>query len=251
MPQPLNRPAQRAVDDDPVAIASALLAATRAMERPDDPEVLEHAAQLGALRPEHFERDDPTRTAFWVNVYNALMGHAVVAFGLEEGARVPLGVFSRATYLIGGQAFSLHVIEHGLLRCNRPAPYTLWRPLRARDPRLAAAPSRFDPRIHFALNCAARSCPPIRSYAAASLDAQLDLATRAYVSQETRVDDRTGRLWLPYLCALYDRDFGDARAALRWVTPFLDEDLRAWVSAHPDASIGYGRYRWEISRSQR
>ena len=39
-------------------------------------------------------------------------------------------------------------------------------------------------RIHFALNCGARSCPPIRVYAAAKLEAQLNTAAKAFCSQE-------------------------------------------------------------------
>ena len=39
-------------------------------------------------------------------------------------------------------------------------------------------------RIHFALNCGARSCPPIRVYAAAKLETQLNTAARSFCSQE-------------------------------------------------------------------
>ena len=47
-----------------------------------------------------------------------------------------------------------------------------------------------DPRIHFAVNCASRSCPPIRAepYVAATLDAQLDDATRNYLASPDAVE---------------------------------------------------------------
>ncbi len=51
-----------------------------------------------------------------------------------------------------------------------------------------------DPRIHFAVNCASRSCPPIRpqAYVAASIDSQLDDATRKYLASPGAVELVTG-----------------------------------------------------------
>ena len=50
-----------------------------------------------------------------------------------------------------------------------------------------------DPRIHFAVNCASKSCPPIRPepYAAATLDEQLDDAARKYLASPEAVEVRT------------------------------------------------------------
>lgn len=245
----LNHPAASVGPDDPVAASRALLDAARAATRPDDPTLRAAAASLGAVDPRALPRDGGHRTAFWLNVYNALMRHAVLAYDLRAGTRVPLGVFARAGYGLGGQRYSLHVIEHGLLRRNRPAPYTFWRPLGASDPRAAAMPATFDVRLHFALNCAAASCPPVRAYSAEALDAELDRATRAYVTQETALHRDALRVEIPYLCGLYARDFGPRREALAWVATFLDDDDRAWIAAHADRiRVASGGYRWEVVR---
>jgi thiol-disulfide isomerase/thioredoxin len=68
-----------------------------------------------------------------------------------------------------------------------------------------------DPRVHFALNCGAASCPPIREYAGEPLDAQLDLATRAYlaVPGNIRWEPGTSTLYLSALFRWYRGDFGD------------------------------------------
>jgi Protein of unknown function, DUF547 len=240
----LNDPVSRDPLDDAAAWSATLLHAARTA-----PEELASLARcLGGIDPAALPHVGDARGAFWVNVYNALMLHAVRAFDLRAGRRVPLGVFGRARYRVGGGEFSLHVIEHGLLRRNRPAPFTFWSPLRRGDPRLEAMPARFDPRVHFALNCAAASCPPIRAYTAAGFDRELDLATRAYVAQECTVDARRGVVRLPYLCGLYDRDFGDAAAALRWLRPYLDEEVARWVDAHPEARLAFNNYRWDVVR---
>lgn len=245
----LNHPAaaptphgSRAVD-----LSLDLLAAARASGRTVSDSLRAAAAALGAVDPTRITPEGGARVAFWINVYNALMRHAVAAYPLIEGERVPLSTFFRARYRVGSSSFSLHQIEHGILRRNRPAPYTFWRPLSARDPRLAAMPRAFDPRVHFALNCAAASCPPVHAYTAAGLDAELDRATRTYVSQETLIDREARAVKLPYLCALYARDFGDPRAALGWCMGYLDPPERAWVEANRDrARVSFNGYRWAL-----
>lgn len=240
----LNDPVSRDALDDAAAWSATLLHTARTAPA----ELPALARRLGGLDANALPLLSDARAVFWVNVYNALMLHAVRAFDLRAGRRVPLGVFGRAQYRVGDAVFSLHVIEHGLLRRNRPAPFTFWSPMRGGDPRLAAMPARFDPRVHFALNCAAASCPPIRAYTAAGFDRELDLATRAYVAQECSVDARRGVVRLPYLCGLYDRDFGDAAAALRWLRPYLDEEVARWVDAHPEARLAFNNYRWDVVR---
>ena len=122
-------------------------------------------------------------------------------------------LFKRATHTRDGLDYSLDEIEHGLLRGNRRPPYGLRRLLRDGDPKLEAAPSRPDPRIHFALNCGARSCPPVRTYTAEGVDRELEAATLSYMEAESELDREAGVLTLPGVVKLYRSDFGpDARA---------------------------------------
>ncbi len=114
------------------------------------------------------------------------------------------------------------LIEHGVLRCNRRAPVSARRPFREGDRRLRALPSQFDPRIHFALNCGARSCPPIRRYSADSVLADLELATAAYLEAETTVEPN-GRVTLPGLMKLYLADFGGRDGALAFAAERVEE----------------------------
>ena len=55
-------------------------------------------------------------------------------------------------------------MEHGVLRANKGHPASGEPEFAASDPRHSVSLSVVDPRIHFALNCGARSCPPIRVY---------------------------------------------------------------------------------------
>ncbi len=184
---------------------------------------------------------DAARAAFWLNVYNARVRTAVRERGMRGNLRAYRGFFRTVGWEVGGRSISLHVMEHGLLRANRAAPWTFWRPLGATDARRGWAVSRLDPRVHFALNCGAVSCPPIRAYTAERLDEQLALATRSYLDGEVAVEGEALRL--PYLCKLYRGDFDDVRG---FAAAHVDAARAAWIRAHPGAPIRWGVYRWEI-----
>ena len=180
----------------------------------------------------------PERLAFWLDVYNARVKTATV--GMSGDLRTKRGFFKDTAYVVGGRRISLHEMEHGVLRGNRRPPYSPFRPLGGGDPRLAWI-VELDPRIHFALNCGAHSCPPIRAYTAERIDPQLTLATRAYLDGEVVVTGQT--LTLPYLCSLYANDFADVRA---FVAAHLDDTRAEWIRKNPRAKVTYGAYRWEI-----
>lgn len=175
-----------------------------------------------------------------MNLYNAVVLEAVRAEGLTGDLRRHRGFFHRAGTDVGGLRFPLHVIEHGLLRRARPAPWTFWPSLSPGDPRRVWMLDAVDARVHFALNCGARSCPPIRAYTPEAWHTQLDLATRAYLG-DVRVEG--GALVLPYLLKLYRRDIPDP---LRRFAGHLPEPVRDWLTRHPDPPIRWAPYDWQL-----
>ncbi|MEB3186225.1 MAG: DUF547 domain-containing protein [bacterium] len=99
-----------------------------------------------------------------------------------------------------------------------------------------------DPRIHFALNCGAVSCPPIREYEAEHLDAQLAIATRSYLADPAgcRFDAETRTLHLSRLFRWYRRDFGDV---LTFVRHHLEPE-QAEALEGPGLRIRYLDWDW-------
>ena len=84
--------------------------------------------------------------------------------------------------MIGGFLYSLNDIENGILRSNRQSMGTLYRkPFKAGDPRLKISLAHVDPRIHFALNCGAKSCPPIKTFSGDQVQDQLQVATSSFL----------------------------------------------------------------------
>lgn len=93
--------------------------------------------------------------------------------------------FSQIGYDLGGHFYSLNDIENGVLRGNRESMATLYRtPFSKGDPRLRVALPQAEPRIHFALNCGAKSCPPIKTFSADEVQKQLDVATESYLESD-------------------------------------------------------------------
>lgn len=187
--------------------------------------------------------DGPSRTSFWINAYNETLRRLVAERPMRRSVLLDLRRFGRPALEVDGLSYSLNQIEHGLLRGNRRPPSGLRPTLRAGDPRLDAAPGQVDPRIHFALNCGARSCPPIRTYDGDRLDEQLELATRSYLESESTVDRGDGRVKLPGLMRLYAADFGDRAEQLRFAAARLPE-LAAALDAGEGLRVTYARFDW-------
>jgi hypothetical protein len=152
--------------------------------------------------------DDPdASTAFWVNCYNA-----AVQDTLERDPAVyddRRQFFQSPRLTVAGTELSLDDIEHGLLRSSK------WKYGLGYVPRLF--PGKFeqrhrlpsvDPRIHFALNCGAESCPPILTYSADGIDQELDTATRSFLEQSSAYDRDADRVLVSRLFLYYRGDFG-------------------------------------------
>jgi hypothetical protein len=106
-----------------------------------------------------------------------------------------------------------------------------------------------DPRIHFALNCASRSCPPIGVYEAARLQQQLDLAARSFVDGSATLDRANGVITLSPIFKWYARDFGGRAGVISFLIAHLpDDDRRAWLSdLRVKAKLAYAPYDWLLN----
>lgn len=226
-----------------LALAASLSAALKQTDALT-PEVQRLADGLVTADLSQLDADGP-RLAFWVNVYNALMRHALLAFAPTGSVVTNLLLFERACYLVGGHRLSLNDIEHGVLRRNARALPFFCRRFSRRDARQALMVGRLDPRIHFALNCGAVSCPPVRTWDAGRLDAQLTQATEGYLRAFTQLDRARQTVTLSRLLFLYAADFGTRADAVRFTARHLEGDDAAWLEAHADdVTPRAGPYNW-------
>lgn len=190
--------------------------------------------------------------AFWINLYNTLVIHAVIEFRiknsiLEKGPQNLIRFFRRAAYTINGQRFSLEDIEHGVIRGNQGNPFFFTPQFTSKDPRINCVLEKFDPRIHFALNCASRSCPPIAVYSPETLDAQLNTATKNFINNE--VELKNNQLWISSIFNWYKSDFNGINGIKRILINHLPEnDKRVyWLNNYPNKRFRYSSYNWELN----
>jgi len=197
------------VPDDPVGLSQRLLETTRTGGDPGPClDALADASDddLAVLRA-----DRRAALAFWVNCYNA--GTQLLLErrpDLYESRLRTLRFFRAPALTVAGAPLGLDDIEQGILRGRSkyglgylPRFLVSSFETRYRLPEL-------DPRVHFALNCGAASCPAIRFYEPGRIDEQLELATRTYLDATVDYDPEAGTVRVPRVFLWYRGDFGGA-----------------------------------------
>lgn len=152
-------------------------------------------------------KTEAEKTAFWINVYNGLTNYWIITKGIQKSMMEQPLLVMFAQMVVGGYKMTLDDIEHGILRSNRRSTYKLWRQFSNKDTRNQLKVAQVDYRIHFALNCGAKSCPPVAFYDADKLDEQLKLAEENFVAQEFLVDDAQKVISCSKIFWLYKKDF--------------------------------------------
>jgi hypothetical protein len=177
---------------------------------------------------------DQAKKTFWINIYNAF--YQLEASKATANRKT---IFSAKVIRIGHNSFSLDDIEHGILRKNR----WKWSFGYLRNPFASALlkdleVQTIDFRIHFALNCGAKSCPPIAFYTFEKIEQQLDHAMYSFLEQETTVDHPTKIIATSKLMLWYRADFGGTKGIKQILTKVLEFDTTPY-------KIKYATYSWE------
>jgi len=190
------------------------------------------ALRLVDVDPTSLKRDE--RIAFFVNLYNALTIHGMARARVQP-SNLPsrLLFYSKTSYIIGGQPYSLNDIENNVLRGNKPQVLDPFRFMifSPSDPRFPSIIDTPDPRIHFALNCGAMSCPPIRFYTAENLEFGLQASTESFIASDdnVRITPESGVVYLSRVFQWYKTDFASSGE---------DVDLLNWVQANASVDSG-------------
>lgn len=155
-----------------------------------------YLAALARQDPKALPRAE--QLAFWINAYNAYTIQQILSHNETRSIRninKTLGLklkgpWSEKMATVGGTTYTLDNIEHDIIR-----------------------PTYNEPRIHFALVCAAMGCPPLRSeaYTGSRLEAQLDEQARIFLLQspeKNRVDVATRTFYHSMIFGYYKADFG-------------------------------------------
>ena len=181
-----------------------------------------YVAAIGEANSEGWSRDEAL--AFYINAYNALTVHAVLEHWPIESVMDIEGFFDGQPHRVAGRERTLNQLENDILRSDVYA----------------------EPRIHFAVNCASASCPPLQGepFAAETLDATLARAARSFVRATTHRQGRVVRLskLFEWFAADFER-VGGVRAFVASQLPEADAD----AVRDPATRLRYDEYDWSIN----
>ncbi len=204
-------------------------------------------AKLGRTDPAALERASrETQLAFWINAYNACALTLVIDHYPIKPAGFPA---SLVRSLQGVPANSIRQIPDTWTRTFCP---------------VAGAPRALDeieheilrpmgePRIHFAVNCASRSCPVLatEAYTGEAIDQQLDAAVRRLIAdpRQYRLErNGTAVLRLNKVLDWYKDDFGGTAGVVAFLRPYLPADDAAYIATHGPPTVGYLPYDWTLN----
>ncbi len=176
------------------------------------------------------------RLAFLCNAYNASTIQLIVEHYPVKSIKDLGGLFSspweRPVVKLFGAVHTLNHLEHQMIRAEFR-----------------------EPRIHFALVCAARGCPPLRAeaYVAERLETQLADQARKFLAQpeKNHIDETAGIIHLSPIFKWYGDDFGRGPdAVLRALTPYWPKPSAAAL-AKGGLKIRYTDYDWSLNEQRR
>jgi len=150
---------------------------------------------------------DEAKKAFWINVYNGYVQHILTE--QPELFKDRSAFFKKEQIKVAGELLSLDKIEHGIIRGSKikwllglvsnPFVGNYERTFRV---------SKADGRIHFALNCGAKSCPYIAIYDAPYMDEQLDEISRQFLNRTSTYEPENETVYVTSLFSWFRGDFG-------------------------------------------
>jgi hypothetical protein len=190
--------------------------------------------QLAQVDPKALPKKD--QLAYWINVYNVntvatVVEHYPVASirDISTDPIVRLNVFKKDTVPVKAGMISLNDVENDHIRAGF-----------------------HDPRIHFAINCAAQSCPPIRPepYTGAKLDEQLDDQVQKFLTGPHGVKVDKDGVHATKILDWFSEDFDKwAGGRVAFLRKHLPADRAKQI---PDnAKLEYDDYNWKLNDAKR
>ena len=163
--------------------------------------------------------DKPRQLAYWINAYNVFTLKLIIdnypvksIMDLHNGKPWDVKWIS-----LGGITYSLNQIEHEIIR-----------------------PSFNDARIHFAVNCAAKSCPTLsnEAYNPESLESQLDKNTKSFINNPAFNSIARGKVSVSKIFEWYKEDFGN-------LISYLNKYSKVQIGT--GAQISFNEYDWSLN----
>ncbi|MDB4082900.1 DUF547 domain-containing protein [Vicingaceae bacterium] len=180
------------------------------------------------------------KKAFWINTYNSYI--QILLTENPEYFEDRGNFFSEPRIIVAHRKLSFDDIEHGIIRGSKiklslgllknPFADDFEKKLRTRNE---------DGRIHFALNCGAKSCPLVATYDAKNFDAKIDKVAKSFLHKVSSYDKENNTVLTTPLFSWFRGDFEGKNGILNILKQYevIPEDS--------EPKINYDTYDWKLS----
>lgn len=195
----------------------------------EKPKLESYLKLLSENAPDRSKWSKNEQLAYWINVYNAFTVKLIVDFyptksirDLGPRIKIPLikDVWHYKFFKIAGVDMSLDEVEHSILRKEFE-----------------------EPRIHFAINCASVSCPPLlnEAFVASTLENQLIRVTTTFVNDPSRNKISAQSAQLSSIFSWFKGDFTKKGTLVEFLNSYSK------VKISPNARITFLDYNWNLN----
>ncbi|MEM7185581.1 MAG: DUF547 domain-containing protein [Bacteroidota bacterium] len=178
----------------------------------------DYIASLGAHMPdESWSQED--KLAYWMNAYNAMTVDLIVRNLPLQSIKEIDKPWDQRLWKLGAKWYNLDEIEHKILR------------------------KMGDARIHFGINCASFSCPPLlnKAFSAQQVDAQLDQLARDFINDPRRNMISEDRVRLSKIFSWFSKDFKTNGTVIEYISKYSEKTI------NPNARKSFMEYDWSLN----
>ncbi len=182
-----------------------------------------YLAQLNKISPQNnWTRNE--KLAYWINLYNASTVYLITTnYPVSSITKINGGKpWDKKFVKSGNKTYTLNDIENTIVR-----------------------PTFKDPRVHAALNCAAKSCPKIMNgaFLPNKLNAQLDAQVRAWINDSFRNKLTADKIEVSQIFDWYKTDFVVKGGVIKFINAYINTN----IAVNPNAKITYLPYNWALN----
>ncbi|KAF3533334.1 hypothetical protein DY000_02043388 [Brassica cretica] len=195
------------------------------------------------------------KLAFFLNLYNAMVIHALIRIGRSDGMIARRSFFTDFQYVVGGYSYSLNSIRNNIIRGGHRQSYAFIKPfMRGGNTHHKLGHSKFNPLVHFGLCDGTKSSPVVRFFTPQGVEAELKQAAREFFRNggiDVVLDKRV--VHLSRIIKWYKEDFSEGKKLLKWIMSYVDAN-KAGLLTHllgedggGSVHIVYQDYDWSIN----
>ncbi|KAI0499263.1 hypothetical protein KFK09_020166 [Dendrobium nobile] len=188
--------------------------------------------QLAKVNPAQMSNDE--KLAFWINLYNALIMHIYLAYGVPRSDIKLFSLMKKACYTVGDQSFSAADIEFVILKMKPPAH----RPqialtLALHKFKLSEEHRKYsidysEPLALFGLSSGMYSCPAVRIFTASNVQEELKNSMKDYIQASIGINDK-GKLLVPKLLYFFAKGVVEDSLLVDWICRYLSPEQASVV----------------------